>query len=332
VIIIQGKNIKVHIKNKISDWANSVTDNNTVKTAILENVIVTGGAIVSLLQDEKPHDYDVYFRNETSLKLVVDYYINKFVEKAGESINVKPVLQRCYWNEVKNAWTVLSGEESHDDVRLRVFIKSAGAVGADFEPHSETDMDYKKAIAKINEQVKKNKSESKEKSEHYFPTFMTNNAITLTDDIQVVLRFYGEPEEIHKNYDFVHCNSYWSSWNNNLVMPARALEAIINKELYYVGSKYPLCSIIRTRKYINRGWCINAGQYVKMILQLNELDLKNLHVFEEQLIGVDSAYFNDLIGRIEKMQKTDPDFKMESSYLIKLINNVFDEGIEKENE
>ena len=152
---------------------------------------------------------------------------------------------------------------------------------------------------------------------------MTNNAISLTGKVQIVLRFYGEPGRIHTNYDFVHCTSCWTSWDNELVMPARALETIINKELYYIGSKYPLCSVICTRKFMNRGWTINAGQYVKMVLQLNDLDLKNLHVFEEQLIGVDSTYFNHLIWTIEQMKKNDPDFTMESGYLIKLINDVF---------
>lgn len=155
---------------------------------------------------------------------------------------------------------------------------------------------------------------------------MTNNAITLTDKIQVVLRFYGEPEEIHKNYDFVHCTSYYTSYNDKLTLPARALEAILNKELYYVGSKYPLASIIRTRKFLNRGYTINAGQYVKMALQLNELDLKNLHTFEEQLIGVDSAYFTTLLNQIERLKNEDDSFSMDSGYLINLINNIFDEG------
>lgn len=290
----------------------------------MDNVIVTGGAIVSLLQDEKPHDYDVYFRTEESLKLVSEYYLNRFIEKAGDN-KTKPTLQRCFWNENKKAWTVLKNNETRVDTRLRIFIRSEGAVGLDYEPYSETDMDYKRALAKLNEKIKKAPKE-KQKREPYFPKFMTNNAITLTDSIQIILRFYGEPSEIHKNYDFVHCTSYWTSWDNKLVMPARALEAIINKELYYIGSKYPLCSIIRTRKFINRGWTINAGQFVKMVLQLNEMDLKNLHVFEEQLVGVDSAYFSELIANISQMKKNDPEFSMDSGYLIKLINDVFDYG------
>lgn len=322
---MQGKNIKVHIKNKINDWANSITDNDEVKNAILKNVIVTGGAIVSLLQGEEPHDYDCYFKTEESLKLVAEYYVNKYIAKAGNKNNYNPKVQRCKWNETENKWTVLNNDETCEDVRLRVFIKSVGAVGEGFDNYSQSDMEYKRELAKLNSKIKDKRKEEKEKIEPYFPIFMTNNAITLNNEVQIVLRFFGEPDVIHKNYDFVHCTSYWTSWNNELIMPSRALEAIINKELYYIGSKYPLCSIIRTRKFINRGWNINAGQYVKMCLQLNELDLKNLHIFEEQLIGVDSAYFNRLIWSIEQMKKNDPDFTMDSRYLIKLINNVFDE-------
>lgn len=63
---MQAKNIKVHIKNKINDWANSIADNDEVKNAILKNVIVTGGAIVSLLQGDEPNDYDCYFKTDIS--------------------------------------------------------------------------------------------------------------------------------------------------------------------------------------------------------------------------------------------------------------------------
>lgn len=49
---MQGKFIKTRLYNKLSEWANSVTDDK-VKDAILNDTIITGGCIVSLLQDEK---------------------------------------------------------------------------------------------------------------------------------------------------------------------------------------------------------------------------------------------------------------------------------------
>src|SRR6185437_3482208 len=96
---------------------------------------------------------------------------------------------------------------------------------------------------------------------------------------------------------------YWRSENSHLSLPRKALEAIITKELVYSGSKYPLASIIRTRKFINRGWQINAGQYLKMTLQLNQMDLLNVDVLEEQLTGVDAAYFHQVIELARKKQE-----------------------------
>lgn len=330
---MQGKNIKKHIKNKIKDWADSVPDEE-IKNLILNNTMVTGGAIVSLLQDEEPHDYDIYFRDKESLKKVATYYVNKYIEKAGEYGNYKPIVQECVWSDEvgytggikkQGKWVVVGNDYKGDkEVRLRIFIRSEGAVGEDYNPHSDQDEDYKRACAILNQKIKDKNKEDKENIEPYSPTFMTNNAIALSSKIQLVLRFYGEPEEIHKNYDFIHCTCCYRSWDNELDMPSRALEAIINKELYYCGSKYPLCSIIRTRKFMNRGWIINAGQYVKMVLQLNDMDLTNLHVFEEQLIGVDSAYFNQLIWSVKQMQKNDPNFTPDTGYLIGLVNDVFD--------
>lgn len=306
---MQGKNIKVHLKRKIGDWVSSV-DDEAIKDAISDNAIITGGAIVSLLQDEKPHDYDVYFRNEKALIQVAEYYVKKYTEFVKEKLDdkgVKPTVQRCYWNKSSERWTVLKeNDKKRDDERVRIFVRSVGAVGVDYIPHEETDAQYRRAMALIGDELKKSTKISVDDLPPYSPIFITNNAITLKNGVQIVLRFYGEPEEIHKNYDFVHCTSYWTSWNNVLVMPPRALEAIINKELYYIGSKYP---------------------HVKMILQLNALDLTNLHVFEEQLIGVDSAYFGAVINKVSTLREEGQ--KVDETYLINLINEVFDEGVEE---
>ena len=154
----------------------------------------------------------------------------------------------------------------------------------------------------------------------YRVLFVTSNAITLSDQMQLVLRFQGQPEQIHENYDFVHCTSYWTSWDKKLTLRQEALECILAKELKYIGSKYPICSVIRTRKFISRGWTINAGQYVKMCYQISKLDMDNVQVLEDQLVGVDSAYFTQLIHQLR--EKT-VEQKVDSGYLMTLIDKIF---------
>lgn len=283
-----GKNIKKSLQTKIEDWLKHIEDAEIVKV-IRENVIITGGAIVSMLTNEEVHDYDVYFRTKEACKKVATYYADSFNKTHKSHIEIKD-----------------------EDDRIQCFIRSQGI---------ETEKD-ESGITDETEPYIESPTMNDDKPK-YRPVFFSTNAISLSDKIQLVIRFYGTPEEIHKNYDFVHCTCCYSFFDNELILPARALEAIINKELYYIGSKYPVCSIIRTRKFISRGWTINAGQYLKMCLQVSELNLKDFKTFKDQLAGVDSAYFSHAIEQIEKMKEKNPDFKVDNNYLFEVINRIF---------
>jgi hypothetical protein len=291
---MNSKNIKKSLKAKLNRWIDSIEDEEVAKV-VSKNTIITGGALVSLLTNDTVNDYDVYFRTKEALLKVVQYYVDKF-------------------NSTHKTNAFIKIEEE----KIKIFIESSGVL-------SEKDDEEDGAILpeedeKLLEQAEKEKEISKPK---YRPIYLTSNAITLSDKIQIVIRFWGEVEEIHKNYDFAHCTCAWSSWDNKLSLPQKALECIINKELFYIGSKYPLCSIIRTRKFIKRGYTINAGQYLKMCMQLNELNLKNIEVLKDQLVGVDSAYFDRVINAIAEKKEKEPDWELENSYLFEIINRVF---------
>lgn len=305
---MNSKNIKKHLKAKIRNWTEMIEDE-TVKKAISENVIVTGGALVSLLTGESVNDYDIYFRNQAACITVAGYYVHKW----NKSHPDKPV--------------ILKVEE--DTGKVSCFISSKGI--ADENEQKKSDISYNfdttpeddDAVGVDRESEEPKESAGEDGKEKYRPRFITSNAITLSDKIQIVTRFYGEVEDIHKNYDFAHCTCAWSSWNNELFLPQKALECIINKELYYIGSLYPLCSIIRTRKYLERGYHINAGQYVKMAMQLNALDLTNVKVLEDQLTGVDTTYFQMMIDKLKKHQEETGNIKVDTTYAMELINKLF---------
>lgn len=295
---MNAKNMAKALKAKLDDWCKHIPDED-IQKVVKENAIVTGGAFVSMLNGEAPNDYDIYFKTKDAVVSVANYYAKA-------------------WNEAhKNEAQVfiMSDEKTG---RVTAFIQSVGIAAEDeengiddfTEPGTEPDTGETEA----------RQAEEKPK---YRPRYFSTNAISLSDKIQLVIRFYGSVEDIHTNYDFVHCTCSYDYKANKVNLPSRALEAIINKELYYVGSKYPLCSIIRTRKFITRGWHINAGQYLKMCLQLNELNLKDFKVFKDQLAGVDSAYFTAAMEAIEKRQEKEPDFKVDNTYLFEVINRIF---------
>lgn len=188
-------------------------------------------------------------------------------------------------------------EQEEDKSRVRICIPSAGA------------REY---------QAKDDKK--------YTVVYITENAVTLSDDIQIVTRFIGDPTEIHSNYDFVHAMNYWT-YKDGLILKKDALASLLTKELRYSGSKYPLCSIIRTRKFVKRGFTINAGQYLKMALQLNQLDLMDISVLRDQLVGVDSAYFEAFIKCVDKKAGNN---EITCDYLVNLVDYIFDRDIKKE--
>ena len=328
---MNSKNIKKHLNAKLNNWLASIEDDN-VKKILRENVIITGGALVSLLTGEKVHDSDVYLRTNEACKAVAEYYVqqwNKTHEDSQISLRVVPpetIQVPTYEDGIRK--TDENGQPAFHSVvtpeRIKVFVQSAGVVeekpvetevDAPFPPIEEVEKtDEDKATEEAAEETGKPK---------YRLVFMSSNAITLSDKIQIVVRFYGEVEVIHKNYDFAHCTCSWTSWNNEVQLPEKALECIINKELYYIGSKYPLCSIIRTRKYLERGYHINAGQYVKMAFQLNELNLYNLETLEDQLTGVDSGYFMMMIEALKKKADESGEAVVDKSYVFELINRMF---------
>lgn len=313
---MKTKTIKAVLRKKIDAWLASIEDD-AVRSAAARDTIVTGGAIASMLLREKVNDYDIYFRTRETALAVAKYYISRFHPTAASG---RP--------------GAIFVDEAIGD-RIKIVIKSAGiasekGTSQPYEYFEARDDDrgsqYIEKIMTSPGEAADALDEAEEVSrettadEHsYRPVFMSSNAITLSDRIQIIMRFYGSPEEIHENYDFVHCTNYWDSHDGELHLRPEALEALLTKELRYVGSKYPVCSIIRTRKFVGRSWTINAGQILKMVLQAAELDLKDPGVLEEQLTGVDVAYFAELLAKIRHSDSQ----KVNSAYLIEIIDRMF---------
>lgn len=331
---MKKKTIEKTLQAKFDDWAASIKDENVAKL-VKANTIITGGSIASMLLKEQINDFDVYFVNKETAKAVAEYYVKELLAIRGyqpqEGIPVPMFVMDCDEDKWKNEY---GNQSSFEAGRIKIYIKSAGVETSgerdaykyfESRPPEETE-DFAESV--VQEVTKLDEIGIDESSkEKYRPVFMSANAITLSDKIQIVIRFYGDPNTIHQHYDYVHCTNYWLSSTGKLTLKQEALESLMARELVYVGSKYPICSVIRTRKFLKRGWTINAGQYLKMCFQISKLDLEDIHVLEDQLIGVDAAYFGQLIDALkahtDKEKQAGKDFKLEYSYLATIIDKIF---------
>lgn len=307
---MNAKNIKKVLGTKVQDWIDSI-DDDRIALLVRKNVMITGGAIVSLLLNEPVNDYDVYFKNVEACREVARYYMDEWN-------SMHPELAQVSFYE-----PVLGGESDVVDTnRVQLVIGRGRGQGMVAEDDDTGIDDVTEPYTSENEE-NPTEPDPKISKPRYRPRFFSTNAISLSDKIQLVIRFTGSIEDIHKNFDFEHTKCCYDFDDNVLTLPARSLECIINKELVYSGSKYPLTSIIRTRKFIMRGWTINAGQYVKMALELNEKNLKDLATFKDQVVGVDSAYFMLALNIIADKMEKDPSFKLDNTYLFEVINRIF---------
>lgn len=331
---MQQKTIRQLLRKKINAWIDSIRDEE-LKRLAREDVIVTGGCIASMLMGEPINDIDVYFRNYATTLRFAQYYVQEFDAARAKRGGVGLPMFVQEMTDVRGR------------PRIRVVVKSAGVEAAESESESEASkqpqlgvqtasQDYQyfegmpdETAAEYLSGVFKDVGKTEEKAEQlqkaekvgkaYSPVFVSSNAISLAGDIQIILRFYGEPTDIHDTFDFLHCTNHWESRDDTLVIHAEALASMMSRTLVYRGSLYPVSSVIRTRKFMGRGWRINAGQMLKMLFQVSRLDLTQHEVLEDQLTGVDVAYFEQVLSRLREQ---DPE-KIDGAYLCVILDELF---------
>lgn len=304
---MKRKTIKAVLQKKFNDFLASIEDTD-LRERVANNTIITGGSIASMLLGEKVNDYDLYFRDFETAKRVAEYYVNQFARSNPESA-IQPKVEIDGDRVKVRVRSSGVASESLDDGTYRYFE-------ADPDPDAADATLYAEQAATVAEQADDDKP-------RYRPVFLTTNAITLSHGIQLVLRFYGDPDEIHENYDFAHCTSYWDARTKHLELRPYAMEALLAKELRYIGSRYPICSIMRARKFIQRGWTINAGNILKMAMQISDLDLTDVNTLEEQLTGVDVAYFQEIIAKLKEDESVARTGQVSTTYLCEILDRMF---------
>lgn len=298
---MQLKTIKKVLVKKLEDWLESISDKK-LREDIKNNLLVSGGSITSMLLNIPVNDYDIYIKDMDVLINLAKYYVPSTQILDGRK------KEKYLSNHSEHSAYSIEDDDSEMAVRLKTLKEDQ----------------VKLNIQSIGER-KDLKKDSDGNNLKYQVSFLSQNAISLTDDIQIVLRFHGDAEQIHKTFDFIHATNYFT-FDEGLVTNKLALESILTKCLKYQGSLYPVTSIIRLKKFIHRGWTINAGEMLKMMFQVSELDLKNPEVLEEQLIGVDVAYFAVLIDILRGTKQE----KLTSHHLNTIIDRVFNEYDEQE--
>ena len=287
---MQNKTIKKILHKKIEDWLSTI-ENIEVQQTARKDVVVTGGSIVSLIMGEPVNDFDVYFKSKSTTKAVAEYYAMN--NDLGRHIEIKEV-------EVTN----IRGEQED---RIISYIKSDG-IASNEAYDEDSDEEFEEV--------------EREDGKRYQPVFISENAITLSNKLQIITRFHGSIDVIHKNFDYIHATCSYDHDEYELDTPLEAIRSMQSMTLKYNGSLYPVCSLFRLRKFIKRGWSISAGDILKMAMQISEINLRDPVILRDQLTGVDALYFNMLIDALDKNEQ-DGEGRYSVPYILTIIDRIF---------
>lgn len=267
-------------------WASSITDKELRKRVEI-GTFMTGGCIASMLLGEDVNDFDIYCKDFETAEDIAIYYAaqyNTHYLTRGEPKSITyGESQIMNIDGDKERRLVIRGADTYP---IRRFPKRLDAEGLDLK---------------------------------YQPVCFTSNAITLSDNIQLITRFQGEPSEIHRNFDFVHCFNSYDPETNSLDLKEEALQSLLARRLIYRGSLYPFASIHRMLKFVKRGWRISAGQLMKISLQINKVVLTQ-ETMRDQWLGVDSLYMRRFIQELESRKGSLGDI----SAIYDLLDEIFD--------
>lgn len=277
------KTINKAIHTKMVNWLKTITDAQ-LKKDLRGCILVSGGAIASMLQNQSVNDFDVYITDVDVLKRLMVYYTQP-VDLEVLDWRYDKAFVGGYEDVARNVAirTLREGQ-------LKTFVRNGG--------HKTTT-----AIEKGS----------------YSVAFVSANAISLSDSVQIVTRFWGNCDTVHRTFDFIHATNYWT-FKDGCVFNKEALESLLTQRLVYQGSLYPLTSIIRAKKFIKRGWNIGASDLLKIMFQIAELDLRDIDTLTEQLIGVDVAYFSALLETLEGVNLKE----VSNEFICQMIDKSFE--------
>jgi hypothetical protein len=263
------------------------------KNIVKANMFIAGGAINSLTCNEEPNDIDLYFIDSNAAAFVIEYIVRaiKSIFLFRDGVFQSLAVSANATDYVKNTKTItLSFSLAGRPIDLKT----------------------------LNEMIA-NSSSMKSTGVHF-----SSNAISFSlhkVKYQVITRFIGEPEDVVECFDFAHCKNFFLPHRNVLSISNKAMMAQATRQLVYEGSMFPLTSMVRVKKFVRRGWSINAGELLKIGMQMNDFDWTNKEVLKDQLLGVDTRQFEELIDRLDKKHPDDQPIPRES--LLEEVSKIF---------
>lgn len=192
-------------------------------------------------------------------------------------------------------------------------VIAGGAITSIFTSSKINDVDVyfksKKDLEEANEYFK---------SKNYEILSSTDNAITYKVDsnfirkpviVQLIIAdelIKENPMDLINNFDFtINMASYDLAKEELIVKDDFFYDNIKRRLIFNEDTLYPIISMHRAIKYINRGYKLDGYEQVKIALAINNLHMKDYKDLKRQLQGIDTSIFAPITNKLMEKPETE---------------------------
>lgn len=140
--------------------------------------------------------------------------------------------------------------------------------------------------------------------------------------VQLIKCVLGDPSKIITGFDFTICQGSFSLNSGFAFGDEFFLHLAQRKLVFNIAAEYPICSLYRARKFIQRGFHFSGIEAIKLGLRIHALTINTYADLRKQLMGIDTLFLKDLTDSLQGDAEKSYDFNqfMETlnDWLVKL--------------
>lgn len=112
--------------------------------------------------------------------------------------------------------------------------------------------------------------------------------------------FLDNPADIIKEFDFIMCMGIYDFKTDNIILDKDFLKDNSQRRLVFnIEAKYPICSLYRMKKYMNKGYEISGAEIIKLGLCIQKLNIKDYSDLKRHLLGIDTLMLKELTDKLD---------------------------------
>jgi hypothetical protein len=139
--------------------------------------------------------------------------------------------------------------------------------------------------------------------------------------IQLICALFGQPEDILAQYDFTVCMGAWIPGSQTFVLADMFLKHCAQRRLCYnANGYYPISTLWRTMKFVNRGYKLPGVEAIKLALAIHHLDLSTHAKLKQQLMGIDTLFLKEFTDALTEHADVAYDFGEAVTWLERYVD------------